>query len=356
MNFTLTEERQMMQDSLRRFLADHYTTEARNALIAREAGFDRAIWAGLADLGIIGALFPEDQGGFGGAGFDIALVFEELGRAGALDPMMEALFAGGLLADAGRGDLVEQIIAGDLIATLAYLEPSGRYDPARIATALTDGRLTGQKSVVGHADAADLILVTALAPEGIALACVEKDAPGLNLIPFATNDGMRAAELRFDGTTAITLHTDALPLLERHIARATLAIMADTLGAVETAKTLTIDYLKTRRQFRRPLGTFQVLQHRMADLAIEVEQARSAVINAAGHLGTEQEARHISAAKNLMGRTARLVAEEAIQLHGGIGMTAEYALAHFAKRMVLADHKFGDEDDHLARFIAISET
>ncbi|MBB5514171.1 hypothetical protein FHS89_000169 [Rubricella aquisinus] len=356
MNFTLTEDRQMMQDSLRRFLTDRYSAERRGALIAAEAGFDRDIWRDLADLGAVAALFGEDQGGFGGAGFDIALVFEELGRAGALEPMMEALIAGGLLAEMGHGDLVARIIAGELIVTLAYLEPDGRYDLSPRTTRLTEDRLSGHKSLVGHAEAADLFLVTALGPEGVTLALVPRGADGLSLTAYPTADGMRAAELRLDATPANTLLTGALPLLERHIARATLACMADTLGAMETAMALTITHLKTRQQFGRPLGKFQVLQHRMADLAIELEQARSAVINAAGQLGTNQEARHISAAKNLMGRTARLMAEEAIQLHGGIGMTAEYALAHFAKRMVMADHKFGDEDHHLARFIALSAT
>lgn len=360
MNFTLTDERQMVQDSLRRFLTDRYTTDLRNRIIDSEQGFSPDIWAGLAEMGILGALFPEDQGGFGGAGFDIALVFEELGRAGVVEPLGEALLAGGLLADTGQTAHVNRIISGDLHATLAHGEPDSRYDLSHVATRIEAGKITGRKAVVMNGGTAEVVLVTArhdggmFDEAGITLALVPKTAPGITVHAYPTIDGSRAAEITFDQTPVEVLSDHAFPLLTRHIARATLATMAETLGTIETAKALTVDYLKTRHQFGRPIGKFQALQHRMADLAIEVEQARSAVINAAGHLDTPKEALHISAAKNLIGRTARLVAEEAIQLHGGIGMTREYALAYFAKRMVMADHKFGDTDHHLERFIALS--
>jgi alkylation response protein AidB-like acyl-CoA dehydrogenase len=375
MNFDLTEERQMLQDTLRRFLRDRYDTATRNAILESDSGMSTKIWSELAELGIIGALFTEEQGGFGGKGFDIALVFEELGRAGVVEPFLDtAVLSGGLIADLGNTDQqahVEEIIAGTLQLAFAHGEPSSRYDLTNVSTTASDKGgeivLNGRKAVVVNAEVAGMLVVSARESggrddaDGISLFLVPADAKGVTLQGYALLAGGRAAEVTLDDVTVpasarLGVAGKAASAIEARIAAASVAQTAETLGAMETACYLTKDYLGTRKQFGRPIGTFQALAHRMADLLIEMEQARSAVILAAGNLeedrGTRE--RHVSATKNLIGRAGRLVGEEAIQLHGGIAMTQEYELAHIAKRIVMADHRFGDVDHHLERFIALA--
>lgn len=354
MNFDLTEERQMLQDTLRRYLREQYGTERRNQILDSDTGFSPDIWAELAELGVLGALFTEDQGGFGGAGFDIAVVFEELGRAGVVEPVMDsALIGGRLLAAAGNADMVEQVIGGALHLAVAHGEPDSRYDLDHVTTTASDGKLTGRKAVVMNAEAADHLIVSAKDGDTIALYIVDRGAAGLVIQGYPLLAGGRAAEVTLDNTPGTPLGLT----LSDYEAVNRLAITgqcAEALGAMETATALTKDYLMTRKQFGRPIGTFQALAHRMSDLLTELEQARSAVINAAGYLDAKDADLHLSASKNLMGRIGRLVAEEAIQMHGGIAMTQEYELAHIAKRIIMADHRFGDTDYHLERFIALS--
>jgi len=375
MNFELTEERQMLQDGLRRFLRDTYTPALRAELAEAESGFSADVWNGLAEMGVVGALFSEDDGGFAGAGFDIALVFEELGRVGAVDPLIDtAILGGGLIAALGDDDqkqMIEGIIGGTTQLALAHSEPSSRYDMSRVETDATrDGDshvLNGRKSVVVNAPAADHILVSArssgdaAAKSGISLFLVPADASAMSLRSYPLVSGGRAAEI---GLEDVKLGADALigpeggaydAIAEVH-ARATLAISAEALGLMEAIRELTTDYLKTRKQFGKPIGKFQALQHRMADVLIEIEQARSAVINLAGHIDSAENTRekHVSATKNLVGNAAKLVAEESIQMHGGIGMTEEYELGHLAKRLTMVDHRFGDALYHLERFITLA--
>jgi alkylation response protein AidB-like acyl-CoA dehydrogenase len=373
MNFDLTDERQMLQDTLRRFLSNRYTTAIRNDILDSETGFSADIWAQLAELGVLGALFSEADGGFGGAGFDISVVFEELGRAGVVEPVLEtAILGGGLVAALGDDDqksLVEEVIGGGLHLAFAHGEPTSRYDLSRVETTAkpeSDGIvLNGRKAVVANAEAAGQIIVSARESaaaddtDGISLFLVPADSAGLGRRGYPMLAGGRAAELTLDG---VRLPTSArlgkagagFPAIAERIAAANVAIAAETLGAMETATELTREYLMTRKQFGRPIGTFQALAHRFSDLLIELEQARSAVINAAGHLADADRDRQIAAARNLIGRAGRLVAEESIQMHGGIAMTQEYELAHIAKRIVMNDHRLGDTDYHLERFIALS--
>ncbi|MFG6568849.1 acyl-CoA dehydrogenase family protein [Sulfitobacter sp. 1A13679] len=375
MNFDLTEERQMLQDSLRRFLRDKYDTDTRNRILESETGYSTEIWEGLAELGVIGALFTEEQGGFGGAGFDLAVVFEELGRAGVVEPLLDsAVLAGGLIADLGteeQQEHIEQLIGGALQLAFAHGEPGSRYDLERVTTSASASGdqivLSGRKAVVANAEAADMLVVSARESgeagdrDGISLFLVPADAKGLTVTGYALLAGGRAAEVTLDDVTLpesarLGAAGKAFDAIETRTAMATAALCAETLGAMETACDLTREYLGTRKQFGRPIGSFQALAHRMADLLIDLEQARSAVINAAGHLEDDRASRerHVSAAKNLMGRVGRLVAEDTIQMHGGIAMTQEYELAHIAKRITMADHRFGDVDHHLERFIALS--
>lgn len=375
MNFNLTDERQMLQDSLRRYLQDSYTDAIRKAVAEGKRGFSADVWNGLAELGVVGALFDEEHGGFGGAGFDLAVVFEELGRVGAVDPLLDTgVLAGGLLATSSlerHSTLLASLLEGTVQLAFAHAEPDSRYDLSRVATRVTaidDGyRIEGRKSVVVNAPAADWLVVSARTSgdvadtNGISLFIVASTAKGIESRSYSLASGGRASEIVFD---AVDVPTDALlgtsgealAAIELAQARGTLAICAEALGLMEAIRSLTADYLRTRKQFGRPIGSFQALQHRMADVLIEIEQARSAVINLAGHLDAprNERERQVSAAKNLVGRVAQLVAEEGVQLHGGIGMTMEYSLGHLVRRLTMVDHRFGDTTHHLERFIALS--
>ncbi|MBB3214028.1 hypothetical protein FHW67_003338 [Herbaspirillum sp. Sphag1AN] len=376
MNFSHTEERRMLSDSLERFLSEQYPFEKRNKIIQSADGFSRDIWQQLANLGVLAALFSEDHGGFGGSGFDIAVVFEALGRGLVVEPVLgSAILAGDAIASAGNTNqkaLLEELIAGTTIAALAHDEPGNHYELARVHTRaeqINDGwRLNGAKAVVAQGEAADVFVISARTAgavddnNGISLFLLPANTPGLTIHGYPAIDGGRVAELQLRD---VTLSPEALlgplhqghAILERVIGRGVLALCAEALGAMEAAKAATLDYLRTRQQFGLPIGSFQALQHRMADLLLEVEQARSAVINAAAALDADRLTREraLSAAKASIGRIGTLVAEESIQLHGGIGMTWELPLAHYAKRLIMIDHQLGDEDHHLQRFIALGK-
>jgi alkylation response protein AidB-like acyl-CoA dehydrogenase len=374
MNFEHGEERRMLADSLGRFIALKYPFEVRNAIAKSPAGYSADHWRDFAELGIVGALFTAEQGGYGGSGDDLAVVFEALGRGLVVEPFLgNAVLAGGAIAGLGNAsqkEIVAPLIDGSRIAAFAHGEPESRYEMARVATRAErsgDGwRLDGAKAVVQHAEAADVLVVSARtagavdAADGIDLFLVPAGTPGVALRGYPLVDGGRAADVTLRG---VTLPADALlgaqgeafATIEKLIGRGIVALCAESLGAMSVAREMTLAYLRTRKQFGVPLGTFQALQHRMADMLIEIEQMRSAVINAAAALDGERAAREraLSAAKYTCGKTGTLVAEECIQLHGGIGMTWELPLAHYAKRLVMIDHQLGDEDYHLARYIAL---
>ncbi len=375
-SFGETEERMMLKDTLRRFLSDTCTDEMR--LDSSSAGQEDSsgIWVQLAELGVLQILFTENVGGLGGHGFDIVTVFEELGRAGAVEPLLENIvLAGGLIADLGTEDqhaLLREVMSGRHQLAFAHTEPGSRYDlPLVTTTATADGQgfvLAGNKAVVSNADNAQTLVISARtndaldSADGISLFLVPAGTPGISMRGYPRIDGGTAAEIELSN---VKVPADALlgkpgkafPAIETRVSMAIAAVSAEALGAMEAAKELTIDYLQTRTQFGRPIGKFQVLQHRMANVLIEIEQARSAVLNLAAVLnsGRMQRERNASATKNLIGRVGRLVAEECIQLHGGIGMSQEYALAHYARRLIMVDHEFGDTDHHLERFIALSQ-
>ncbi|MCC2963284.1 acyl-CoA dehydrogenase family protein [Massilia sp. IC2-278] len=374
MNFEHTEERRMLADSLNRFIAEQYHVETRNRTAATEQGYSTEMWEKFAELGVIGALLREEDGGFGGGGFDIAVVFEALGRGLVLEPVLgSAVLAAEAISFAGNAEqkaVLEEIAAGATIATFAHDEPNTHYELARVqTTARREGDawvLDGVKAVVQAAEQANVFVVSARtsgevgSEDGISLFLVPQGAPGVSTRGTPTMDGGRVADVTFAN---VQLSEAALlgeegkgyATLERAVGRGILALCAEAVGAMEAAKEATLDYLRTRKQFGVPIGSFQALQHRMADLLLEIEQARSTVINAAAALDADRVTREraLSAAKMSIGRIGTLVAEECIQLHGGIGMTWELPMAHFAKRLVLIDHQLGDEDHHLERYIAL---
>ncbi len=377
MNFEHTEDRRMLMDSLNRFVSEQYGTDVRNAMAYGAEGHSPKLYAQFAELGTLGALFPEEVGGFGGAGFDISVVFECLGRGIVPEPLLGALLVGRAVmlagTDAQKG-LLESLMAGSAIAALAHDEPSAHHELNHVATtAKRVGEhwvLSGVKGLVSFGEKADWLLVSARtsgetnSEAGISLFLVSGQAAGIRCRAFNRMDGGRAAELVFD---QVQVPENALlgaegagyAVLERVRGYALLAVCAEAVGAMDVAKDQTLEYLRTRKQFGAPIGSFQALQHRMVDVLLEVEQARSAVINAAAAVDAPDRVtreKALSAAKYSIGRIGTLVAEESIQLHGGIGMTWELPLSHYAKRLVMIDHEFGDEDHHLARFIALSQT
>jgi alkylation response protein AidB-like acyl-CoA dehydrogenase len=297
-------------------------------------------------------------------------VFESLGRGLVAEPLLGALMVGRALVAAGSAGQKEQLlaplVAGEIVAALAHDEPGSHYELDRVATtARHEGEgwvIDGAKGVVLFGDSADWLLVSASTGDGVSLFLVPGNSAGLSRRGMGRIDGGRTAELVFQG---VTVGADALlgprgqgaALLERTVGWGLLALCAEAVGAMDVAKRYTLEYLQTRKQFGVPIGSFQALQHRMADLLLEVEQARSAVINAAAAIDNEDRIareRSLSAAKYSIGRIGTLVAQESIQMHGGIGMTWELPMAHFAKRLVMIDHQLGDEDHHLARYMALS--
>ena len=349
MDFSLSDDRRMLADTA--------------------PGYDPALWAGFAELGAIGALFGEDAGGFGGSGFDIMVVFEALGRGLVAAPFLSTLMSGTALAAAGRVEELEELIAGTRIVAIAHDEAQAGYDRAYVATrAVRSGDgwvLDGAKSVIRDAEGADLLVSARTSggeddPAGISLFLVPASTPGVLLNPYPCVDGGRAAEIGLNGvalpeSALVGAQSGGGVLIDDAMAAGTLALCAEAIGLMETIRDATVEYLRTRVQFGEPIGRNQALQHRMATVLLEIEQAKSAVINAAAALdraGPDRE-RVLSAAKYTIGKTGTFVAEEAIQLHGGIGMTWELAMTHFAKRLVLIDHQLGDEDYHLTRFIEL---
>ena len=368
MDFELSEERQMLKDTAERFIREQYPIEKRHAATKSEDGFDRAMWNEFCELGLSGALIPAEAGGFGGTGEDIALVFEALGRGVVVEPFLPTMLAAIPLAAAGKTDLIEQAMEGQTLLAFAHVEPNAYYTGSHVEVAATQSgdswTVSGRKSVVINGATADHLVVTARVSglaadeDGLGLFLVDKGA-GVDATGHQSIDGPHVAEIEFNNAAATPLGTPGSdwPLIEKTLAAGALAVSAEAIGSMDVAKDMTVEYLKERKQFGKPIGANQVLQHRMVDVLLEIEQARSAVMLAANTFEADRNTRelNVSAAKNLVGRAGRLVAEESIQMHGGVAMTWEWPLPHYAKRLTMIDHLFGDTDHHLQRFIAIGK-
>lgn len=356
MDFNLSEDHQMLSDTLRRFLADNYDIEVRNEQAFVAPYHSPAIWEDLAGLGTVGAFISEEQGGFGGTAEDISVVFEELGRALCTEPMLGTLLGLRLLAAFGREAEVEAIVAGSARCALAVYEPNVASDLSHIAAvARQDGdqwTLSGRKSVIYGAPGADYLLIVARTDQGLGLFLAQSP----ELIAAAMIDGGGVADLVMDGLAAECLSPDCQPQIEDALDLGRIALCAEAVGAMSHLIDLTVDYMKQRQQFGRAISSFQALQHRVVDMVVDVEQARSITIAAVAAYGTPDQSRLASMAKNLIGRVGRHIAEEAIQLHGGIGMTWEYPGSHYAKRLVMIDHQLGDHNDHVLRMLRLKQT
>ena len=373
MDFKYSEEQLALQDTLRRFIAKNYSFEQRRAQAKSQPGMSREHWAQFADFGLLALPFSEDCGGLGGNAVDTLLVMEQFGRGLVLEPYLPAVvLCGSLIRDfasaAQKQALLPAIAAGELILALAHYEPGGRYELNRVATravADADGyTLSGDKAVVLAAPWAEQFIVSArtagetVADQGISLFLVDRAAPGLSLNAYPTQDGSRAAELKLDqvrvSADALLGSRDAaLPALARAIDYAIAALCAEAVGAMAAINEATLDYLKTRKQFGQPIGRFQALQHRMVDMVVATEQARSMATLAAVHADSDDATlrrRSVSAAKAYIGQQARAVGQQAVQLHGGMGVVDELNVAHLFKRLTMIGLSFGDSDYHLGLF------
>ena len=370
MNFDLDEEQGLLKDSVDRLLADHYGFEQRNAHRAAEEGWSRAMWARFADLGLLALGLPEAHGGYGGP-VERMIAMEAFGGALVVEPYLATIvLGGGVLKRAGedvQARLIPDLIAGNLLLAFAHHERGARHDLAHVATrAARDGAgfvLDGEKSLVLHGDSADRLVVSARVEgeirdrDGIALFLIPAEASGIARRGYPTQDGQRAAEVSLDGVRvgpeALLVGPEAgLPVIETVVDEGVAALAAEAVGAMGAMHALTVDYLKTRKQFGVAIGSFQALQHRAVDMLIALEQARSMALFATMMVDDPdpvERGRAMSAAKVQVGRSGRAVGQGAVQLHGGIGVTMEYRVGHLFKRVTMIDTVFGDADHHLAR-------
>jgi alkylation response protein AidB-like acyl-CoA dehydrogenase len=372
-DFRYSEEQLALQDTLQRFISRDYSFERRRALARSPLGFSAEAWEQYAALGLLALPYPEEFGGLGGNGVDIMAVMETIGQGLLLEPYLTTVvLCGGLIRDAAPAPIKKSILprigAGKLQIALAAYEAAGRYDLAHVAcTATNDGggwTLSGRKVVVLDAPSADYFLVSARSTgqvadaQGISLFLLPRDAPGLTLFAYSTQSGGRAADLQLDRVAAgpdalIGVPGRALGIIERAVDCASAALCAEALGIVTALNEATLNYLKTRKQFGVPIGAFQALQHRMAEMIIAAEQTRSMAIIAAVHVDTDdaiKRRRAISGAKAYIGQTARFVGQQAVQLHGAMGVVDEVIVSHYFKRLTMIDMSLGDADFHLARF------
>ena len=375
MDFTYTETQDMLRDTLARFLADTYDFESRKKMLASTDGRDPGIWRALAqDLGILSAPFAEKHGGMDGGALENVIMMEELGKVIAIEPYLQTVVIGGgalkhsaILSAEGSAiadAMIPEIIAGNATIAFAYAEPQGRFDLANLrTTAKADGAgyvLNGHKGVVYAAPWASHLLVTARTGGsqrergGVELFLIDAKSPGIVRRDYPTVDGFCASEIYFENVAVPgdALLPGGLALIEQIVDEATVAVCAEACGVARKLHEGTLDYSKQRQQFGQPIGRFQVLQHRMADMFIEVEQIVSMTLMATLKLDLPEAQRKaaVSLAKAKVSRSVKFVGQNAVQTHGGIGITLELAIGHYFKRATMIETQFGTADHHLERF------
>jgi alkylation response protein AidB-like acyl-CoA dehydrogenase len=376
MDFSFTEEQSMLRDTIASYLADNYSFDQRRAALGREPFWRPDVWSAFADeLGILGAAFPEAQGGLGGGYTENMVIMEELGKALVVEPYLgTVVIGGGFLkhgTPAGAEEMIGQIIAGKAIFAFAYAEPQGRYNIRDLkTTARKDGAgyvLNGHKAVVTGAPYATHFVVTARTgggqrdAGGISVFIVPKSAKGVTTRDYPTVDGFRASEVYFENVALgaearIGGEGEALPLVEKVMDEAIAATCAEACGVLRRLQEGTVEYTKQRKQFGVPISSFQVLQHRMVDMFIQLEQSISMTYMATIRLsdGDAERTKAASAAKVQIGKACKFVGQNAVQLHGGMGVTDEMAIGHYFKRATMIEGLFGSTDHHLARYEALS--
>ena len=363
MDFEYSDIEAALADNVQRYCENNYTFEKRAALLYSEEGYDRQRWMEFAELGWLGAALPEDRGGFGGGPIANMIIGMAFGRALVVEPFLataslslQTLAA--LPADETTDGLIHAIVDGSRLCALAHSEAQGRGDPEIIETRYEQERLTGAKSLVLNAPSADTILVTARNASGeIGLHLVSPKAAGLTITPYRLLDSSRAADLTFSGTPIEATLATGEPAMRAVLAghgHALVQLCSEAVGAMEMAIETTGEYLKTRRQFGTTLNNFQSLQHRMADMLVELEMSRSMLFRGFAALSndTDRAQRDLAAMKALISRSALFVGRNAVQLHGGIGMTEDCSIGHYYRKLFVCSGLFGREDLHLARMAA----
>jgi alkylation response protein AidB-like acyl-CoA dehydrogenase len=373
MDFTFTQEQQMLQDTTRRFVTKDYGFETRRQIKEKSPdGFSREIWKGLADIGLLSLNVPEEEGGLGGSAIDTMLVMNAIGEGLLLEPYLaSAVIATKTIAllgnSAQRSALLPALAGGEEIAVLAHDEPGTRFDWQAVETrAWPVGNgymLTGHKSLVSHGASADILLVTArLAAAGqhgpLGVFAVPRDAEGLRKVPYSTVDGTRASEVWLNQTfvpasALLDADSDTETRLGEILDAGLAAVCAEAVGALDKLLAATVEYARNRKQFGVPIGKFQALQHRMADMVLHIEQARSMSYLAAVRCTDPDPVarrRALSAAKVVIGQACRFVGQQAVQLHGGMGVTDELDVSHYFKRLMAIELQFGSTDHHLELF------
>jgi pimeloyl-CoA dehydrogenase small subunit len=375
MDFSFTEEQTLLRNSVQKFVQNGYTFDMRRGIAKSETGWKRENWKQFAELGLLGAPFAEDFGGLGGGPVETMIIMEEFGRGLVIEPYLgTVVLAGGFLTHGGskaqKEQFIPEIIEGKRVFAFAFAEPQGRYNLADLAvTAKKSGAgytLNGHKAVVIGAPWADSLIVTARTgggqrdEKGVSVFIVDKKAKGVSCRDYPTVDGLRASEVTFENVTlgadALIGHEgDGLPLVERVVDEGIAALSAEAIGAMKVLNDTTVEYCKTRKQFGVPIGKFQVLQHRMVDMFMNYEQSVSITFMVTLKLGESDKERKkaASAAKVQIGKAGRFIGQNAVQLHGGMGMTDELNVGHFFKRLTMIDTMFGNVDHHLKRYAAL---
>jgi pimeloyl-CoA dehydrogenase small subunit len=375
MDFNFTEEQGMLRDSLAKMIRDQYDFDTRRKVVASAEGWRKDMWMQFAELGLMMAPFSEEDGGLGGGPIDAMVVMEEFGKGLVVEPYVPSVVCGGGFlkrgTDAQKEEYLSGVMSGENIFAFAYAEPRGRYNLADLeTTAKKDGSgfvINGHKAVVIGAPWATHLIVTARTSggrrdaNGVTVFVVEKSAPGITTRDYPTVDGRRASEVYFENVSvgaeaAIGDVDNGLPLIELVSDEAIAALCAEACGAMKVAQNMTVEYSRQRKQFGTPIGKFQVLQHRMVDMFMEAEQSVSMTYMATLKLDEDAVTRKkaASAAKVRIGQGGRFVGQQAIQIHGGMGMTDELAVGHYFKRLTMIDSEFGNVDHHLKRYTDLS--
>ena len=378
MDFSLTEEQQMLADSVERFLEKNYSHALRRDMVANRQVMSEEVWQGFASLGLLGVPFSDEYGGFGGGGIETMLVMQALGRHLVLEPYLSTVLLAGGLVDLGGADwqkkaILPGIVDGSMLLAFAHGELEARYDLGYVATrARADGNnwiIEGKKTLVVDGPVAQKLIVSARTEGepgergGVTLFIVECDDESLGGQEYPLFDGTRALDVQLNGVrvgpeSVIGTLNAGMPLIETVADRAMAALCSEALGAMQTVHAMTLDYLKTRQQFGVPIARFQVLQHRAVDMLIHLEESRSMAILAAGKVDSDnafERRRAVTAAKALIGEAGRYIGQQAIQLHGGMGMTDELPLGAYVKRLAAIDILFGDAAYQREQFSRLRE-
>jgi pimeloyl-CoA dehydrogenase small subunit len=373
MNFKFTEEQRLFGDTLQRLVAKDYVFAQRKAYADEPEGWSRAMWARYAEMGLLALPFGAEYGGLDGGAVEMMLAMEAFGKALALEPYLSTIVLAGAALRAAASPsqleaLVPEIATGRLVLAFAHGEAQSRYNLADVACSARPERggyaLEGHKVVVLHGDSAGKLIVTARLHgkrtdrDGIGLFLLDAQAPGVGRRGYRTQDGLRAADIAFNGVRvaendAIGTAGKAYATIERVADLAIAALAAEAVGAMAASLDLTVEHLKMRNQFGAPIGRFQALQHRAAEMLIALEQARSMAMLAALMVDEPdpvERRKALSAVKVQIGESGRFIGQQAIQLHGGIGVTEEYAVGHYFKRLTMIETMFGDSEHHLAEF------